>query len=354
MNRPPTPEPSSQPQANSAARATPFARLAPGQIALIAAAIVLIYALSGVIMLIFFAILLAAILRGAADWVVARTAMPTGLALTLVILLLFGLLFGLFYWSVPHLAAELRDLLSRLATEIARLRSRLQGSPLMGQAPGLQGVVERVIAPVTTVFTFSLTATTETAIAVITAIYFAAAPGVYLHGMVRLAPIRFRARLTVVMQAVAHTLRMWVLGQLIDMLAVGVLACAGLWATGVPAPFALGIIAGLFTFVPYVGTIVSGALAILIALTVGFSTALWALGVFTVCHVVEGYVIAPLVQRRILELPPALTVLSMTVLGSLFGLAGVILGTPIAATTLVLVQSLYVGDVLGDHEVDRT
>ncbi len=74
----------------------------------------------------------------------------------------------------------------------------------------------------------------------------------------------------------------------------------------------------------------------------------------TLCHLVEGYVVAPLVQRRILDLPPALTLLSMTVLGSLFGLPGIILGTPLAAVVLILVQSLYVGDVLGDHEVDPT
>ena len=102
------------------------------------------------------------------------------------------------------------------------------------------------------------------------------------------------------------------------------------------------------------GTVLSGAIAVLIALSAGWSMAAWALGVYVVCHLFEGYVIAPIVQRRILELPPALSVLSMTVLGTLFSVPGIILGTPFAAAMLVLVQSLYVGDVLGDHAVDPT
>ena len=73
--------------------------------------------------------------------------------------------------------------------------------------------------------------------------------------------------------------------------------------------------------------------------------------IFTVAHVVEGYIVAPLVQRNTVDLPPALTILSMTVLGTLFGTLGVILGAPVAAAGLVLVREVYVGGVLGDIDV---
>jgi predicted PurR-regulated permease PerM len=79
--------------------------------------------------------------------------------------------------------------------------------------------------------------------------------------------------------------------------------------------------------------------------------ALWVLVIFLVGYIVEGYVISPLVQRRTARLPPALTILSMTVTGTLFGTLGVILGTPIAAALLVIVREVYVADMLGDHEV---
>ena len=329
-------------------------RLTPGQIALIVGLIVAIWALGHVVMLVFFAILLGAALRGASDWVAKRTRLPDAVALGLVVLGIGLSLAAMFYFAGPNMFAQLNDVAGRLIGEVERSRTHLQRMGLMQGNQQLQGLAERAVSPAAQIFTFSLTTLTELFVAVITAIYFAASPSIYVGGVVRLIPLRRRVRVREVLQAVAHTLRMWVLGQLVSMVAVGVLASAGLWLAGVPAPFAIGLIAGLFTFVPYVGTILAGLVAVLIALSAGLVTAAWALGVFVVCHLFEGYVIAPVVQRRILEMPPALGVLSMTVLGTLFSLPGIILGTPFAAAVLVLVQSLYVGDVLGDHEVDPT
>lgn len=330
-------------------------RLTPGQIAMIAGVVLAAYALGYVVMLIFFAILLGAALRGATNWVMTHTPLSAGLALTVVLVVLCAVLGGLAYWTGPNLFHQLNDVATRLVSETESLRKRLQDSGYMqGGDDQLQSLAERAVSPAAKIFTFSLTTLTELFVAIITAIYFAAAPSTYVGGIVRLAPIDRRPRLRAVLNEVGHALRMWVLGQLISMLAVGVLASVGLWLVGVPAPFAIGVISGLLTFVPYVGTIVAGAIAVLIALSAGPVTAAWALGVYVVCHLFEGYVIAPIVQRRILELPPALSVLSMTILGTLFSIPGIILGTPIAAALLVLVQSLYVGDVLGDHEVDPT
>ncbi len=133
------------------------------------------------------------------------------------------------------------------------------------------------------------------------------------------------------------------------MLVVGTMAAVGLLLLGVPAPYALGVVAGLLTFIPYLGAVAAGVPAVLVAITVGWTTALWTVGVYTACHLVEGYIVAPLVQRRLIHLPPALTILSMTVMGALFGILGVILGTPLAALGLVLVREVYVKDTLGDN-----
>ena len=183
----------------------------------------------------------------------------------------------------------------------------------------------------------------------VTALYFAISPDLYLKGFVSLFPVPQRQRVREVMDDIANALRLWLLGQLVDMVTVGVLSTVGLLLIGVPVPYALGILAGLLTFVPYFGAVVAAVPAAMVALSVSVSAALWTLGVFTLCHVVEGYIIAPLVQRRLVELPPALTVLSMTISGTLFGALGVVLGTPLAAAGLIAVRELYVHDVLGDR-----
>ena len=337
----------------------PFlSRVTLARIAIVAAAVALVYTLYNVILLIFFAVLLAAALRGAADWAAKHTRMRIGIALTLITIAVLAAFAGFCYWVGPHLFQQAQDLVQRLTDQFGALRDRFGSTPVLrsltqgGSGITPQSIAERVAEPAIEVLSFSFEAVVGIVILFVTTLYFAAAPEVYVRGVVKLVSIPYRPRVHQVMEELAHILRMWLLGQFIDMAVVGVLATAGLWLAGVPVPFALGVLSGLFTFVPYLGTIVSGLIAVMVALSVSFPKALWALGVFTLCHIVEGYIVAPVVQRRYVELPPALTVLSMGIMGTLFGTLGVVLGTPIAATLLVSVRMLYVGDFLGDHDAE--
>ena len=188
-----------------------------------------------------------------------------------------------------------------------------------------------------------------TIIGIVTMIYFAANPGLYVKGLVTLVPKDRRARTHEVLDKVARALRWWFLGQLIDMAVVGVLTVVGLALIGMPMALALGVLAGILTFVPYFGAILAAIPALAIALGQSLHMFILAAVVFTIGHVVEGYVVSPLVQDRMVRLPPALLILSMTFIGSLFGPMGVILATPMAAAGLVLVSELYVVDVLKDE-----
>jgi predicted PurR-regulated permease PerM len=257
------------------------------------------------------------------------------------------------YWIVPELIREGHQLYTQVSGEIGWLRNRLGLSDPAGSGSGLGLGLSpsRLAAPLQTAVGMSLSLIAGAVVIVVTAIYLAANPELYIRGVLHLFPFQRRPRLREVMLHVGRTLRYWVLGQLVDMLVVGVLSGAGMALLGVPTPFALGVLSGLLTFVPYFGAILAGIPAGLVALTVSWETALWTIGVYTLCHCIEGYVIAPLVQRRFVDLPPALTVASMTIAGSLFGLLGLALGTPLAATGLVAVRMLYVEDALGDHTV---
>lgn len=67
-------------------------------------------------------------------------------------------------------------------------------------------------------------------------------------------------------------------------------------------------------------------------------------------HLTEGYILMPLVQRRVVHLPPALTLSAQVILGVLAGFLGLLLATPLVAAALVIVRMVYVEDVLGDRE----
>ena len=71
---------------------------------------------------------------------------------------------------------------------------------------------------------------------------------------------------------------------------------------------------------------------------------------FVLCHFIEGYVLSPLVQRRLVELPPALTLLSLAAAGAVLGPLGIVMGTPLAAAAMVAIREGYVVEILGDTE----
>ena len=323
------------------------------QIAIAVGLAVVLWTSANVLLLLFFAVLLACVLRGAAASIAARTGAPVGPVLALIVIAAALVVGGLSYWIAPELLREGQDLWTHVADEWHALSQHFPpaATPTSARPPltSLRGIESRVASSAGTILGPSMNMVAGLVIVLVTAIYLAAAPGLYVRGVLHLVPFSRRSRVHEAMLKIGHVLRLWVLGQLVAMLAVGVLAGGGLLLVGVPAPFALGVLTGLLTFIPYFGAIAAAVPAVLVALTVSWTTAIWALGVYTLCHCIEGYLVAPLVQRRLIALPPALTVMSMTFGGTLFGVLGIALGTPLAAAVLVAVRLLYVNDYLGDH-----
>ena len=313
------------------------------------AVILTVWALSEVVLLAFLAVLIGVMLRGLADGLTRLTRLPTWITLTVVSLALVMLIGGLGWWTGPRFAKEAEQLWGDVSGQLQNLQQRYGGLLGGGGGGGGQsggGSSLAHLAP--TVATSTLGFITGLLVVVVTALYFAIAPNFYRDGVVRLFPMRYRPRAREVLTEIGHTLKWWLLGQAIDMAVVGVLAGVGLMLLGVPLWLALAVLAGLLTFVPYFGPIVSAIPAVIVAGTMGWSTVLWVVAIYLACHGVEGYLVAPYVQRRTVDLPPALTVFSMTIMAALFGMLGLIVATPMLAAVLVVVRKVYIHDVLGD------
>ena len=100
--------------------------------------------------------------------------------------------------------------------------------------------------------------------------------------------------------------------------------------------------------------VLAGAPAVLVAFAQGPDEALYTLGLFVLLQSFEGYVLTPMLQRRAVEIPPALGMLAIVGLGALFGTYGVLFATPLLVLAMILVQMLYVEDGLGDPDVRGT
>lgn len=135
---------------------------------------------------------------------------------------------------------------------------------------------------------------------------------------------------------------------------VATLVGAGLFILDIPLALTLALVAGLFNFVPYVGALAGALPAILVALAQSPNDALWVALLFLIVQMLEGNVIAPLIQRRTISLAPALTIMSQTILGTLFGILGLVVATPLTAALVTGVRMIYVEGVLEqDEQSDR-
>lgn len=180
-------------------------------------------------------------------------------------------------------------------------------------------------------------------------LFIAISPRTYMHGMVVLFPRSRRRRMGEVLPRAGAALTQWMKGTAMAMVMVGAMSGIGLWLIGVPAALALGVIAGLLEFIPYIGPAISFIPAIVVALAVSPEKALWAIGLYVVVQFTESNLITPLLMKQMVKLPPALTLLFQTMMGLLFGFLGLLLAVPILATGKILIQELYVEGVADEH-----
>jgi predicted PurR-regulated permease PerM len=307
------------------------------------------------LLLVFACILCAVLLYELSGMVARRIKLKRQFALALVVLLLFAAI-GLGGWAMaPQMSEQAGKLAETVPKSIKQLQGVVNDYPLLKKAvaglPEPEQIVKQMSSLVPNAGLFFggvLGAIGNVVIILFVGIYFAASPHLYTSGVIKLIPQSKRGRARQVLNKIGHTLAQWLLGKSVSMLIVGTATSIGLSLLGVPLALILGIIAGLLDFVPYLGPIMAGVPAVLIAFSISPDLALYTVLLFTGVQLVEGYVLQPLIESRAVDLPPALTIVMQLVFGTLFGFAGVALATPLAAALKVLVQMLYVEDVLGD------
>ncbi|SHG57009.1 AI-2E family transporter [Massilia sp. CF038] len=307
------------------------------------------------LLLIFACILFAILLYGMSDTIRQRLHLRRKFALPLVVALLLAII-GIGGWLMaPQIADQSDKLAEAIPHAIEELRKSLNQNDLarrlLGGVPSnekLLAYLGRMVPNAGLFFSGVLGAFGNVLIIIFVGIYFAAAPYTYIDGFVLLVPHNKRERAREVLSEIGRTLSKWLMGKFASMVLVGTLTATGLALLGVPLALILGIIAGLLDFIPYLGPLMAGVPALLIAFSTSPTQALYVVGLFGLIQLIEGYMLQPFIENKTVSLPPALTIVMQVLFGTLFGLAGVALATPLTAVLAVVVTMLYVQDVLGD------
>jgi predicted PurR-regulated permease PerM len=298
----------------------------------------------------FAGVLFAVFLRAFTDLIRQYTGLPDGWSLALVLLALGALLTSAGFFIAPQVSEQI-DQVGEQAPQIIGeveefLEQRAWGEWILDRVPndGAEGGVTEAVGPAISGllhwFTILITI-------FFVGLFAAANPRLYQDGIVHLVPLRHRPVVREVIGEIGYSLRWWLIGRAIAMLMVGLTTWIVLALLGIPFALLLGIIAGLLTFVPYLGPIASTIPIVLFALLEGPQQALWVFLAYTVIQQLEGNVLDPIIMHKLIYIPPVLTIVMQVLMGVVLGVMGIAMATPLAAV-LVVLNKFYRREILGD------
>ncbi len=317
-------------------------------------ALLLYFGIAYLLVLIFGGLLVGTVFRMLTRGVERITRLPHGLAMLLVLALLAGVLVLAGWAAAPRLVEQAHQLAVRLPVAFERFRQQLGhtswGRYLLFRVPRW-AAGEGGVSPLTRL-TGALAITLDVVVGVIVVffvgLYSAYEPHLYAKGLLEMFPAGRQRRMGQVLAAVDYALRWWILGQLITMTVLGLFTGLGLWLVGVPLALVLGVISGLLNFIPTFGALMAFVPAALLAVAESPRKLLYVLFIWLGAHLLEGYILTPMIQRRTVWLPPVLGISAQVILGVLLGPVGLIFAHPLVVAGMVVVKMLYVEDALGN------
>jgi predicted PurR-regulated permease PerM len=312
----------------------------------------LAWRLADVLLLAFGAVVVAVILRALADVIAEHVPATKKWSLALAGLLIVVALAATLFFFGRQVRAQLGEL-ARIfppALDYVLGEFGVDTRSLTEQLPKMlgSGLPQEIVSRVASYGVTLVGALADVLLVVVAGVFLAADPSLYKRGLVALFPTDQHERVESALDTSGVALRLWLKGQLIAMALVGVLTGLAVWLIGVPSPIALGMVAAVGEFIPFVGPILAAVPALVIAASQSTEMLLWTAGAFVLIQQIESNLISPLIQHRTVELPPVLSLLAVLAFATVFGPTGLVLAVPLTVVFYVLVKKLYVRETLGE------
>jgi predicted PurR-regulated permease PerM len=249
-------------------------------------------------------------------------------------------------YFLPALVQEVANseqLFSSISVEVNKITAFIPGSEQPGASFSLPNLLESVKANsesifdgIQNVFTQTTSAIFNILILLVVSMFLAAQPAYYKRGLIALAPKKYQAAVAGNIAIAYTSTKKWLLSRLVSMAVIAVLTYIGLLALGVPLAFSLAITAGLLSFIPNLGPILSFVPALLVSLTMGIFSVVAVSILYVAIQILESNLITPKIEQRLVDSPPALLLFSQLLLGTVWGFLGLLLAAPAVAIGISL------------------
>jgi predicted PurR-regulated permease PerM len=305
--------------------------------------VILIWILAQPLLLILGGIVFASMLDGGTRLLGRVLPIGRGWRLAIVSLLAVAFIVGTAWLTGVQMRAQASAFTATITDQANRI---LTWAGTHGFTPGeikvdqlsqqLMGGLGRLTSAVST----AIGAITSLVMIMVIGIFIAVEPRLYERGIGWMLPLRTRDSFYRTSSRMGFTLRRLMAGRLVGMAVEGVGTWLLLWAGGVPMAALLGLLTGILAFLPNIGAIISGVLIVLVGFSAGVDSGLWAIAVYVIVQVVDGYLIVPYVARKTVDLAPATVLGAQLLFGALFGILGLALADPIVAMVKAALQQI--------------
>ncbi len=304
----------------------------------------LLYILKDLVLIVLTAIVLASAVEPGVAWFM-RYKLPRVASVGAVYVIILGVLFTVAYLFFPPLITELRD----FAVTLPQYLDSVNATGL--DTSGISSISSPLSTETITSTLFQLqevfTSTGEGAfralsgifggvvsfvLIIVLSIYFAIQETGVDDFLRIVVPVKYQEYAVNLWKRSHAKIGLWMQGQILLSLLMGVMAYLWLTILGVPYSMVLAVVVALAELIPIFGPILSGTIAVAVAFSTGdTSTALLVAGGFLVLHQLENHLIYPLVVKKVVGVAPILVILALIAGLQLAGFLGVLLSVPIAA-----------------------
>jgi predicted PurR-regulated permease PerM len=288
-----------------------------------------------------------------------RWRLRRGWAIVLTLLLIAGLATGILTIAVPPFVKQVQQWLNQAPTELSQIRSWIEqldqqvpielseiGEQLDTFVADIPRVVRGIFDNFFLLFKGTLSFLVNSLLVLAATILLLANPKTYRSALIKLFPQFYRPRIQEILNGCEASLVGWGAGILFNMAVITVMSFLGLVLIGVQLPIANAAIAGLLTFIPNVGPVLSVVPPTVLALLESPWKAVAVVILYIVIQQVESNFLTPLVMNHQVSLLPAVTLLSQLVFGLLFGLLGLFLALPILVVGQVWLEEVLIKDIM--------
>ncbi|GAA4336356.1 AI-2E family transporter [Mucilaginibacter gynuensis] len=315
-----------------------------GIVALAVSIILILRVAFNVLLMVLAGSLIAVFFHGLGDAIQRRTFMRRSICMIISVVGTFAIVGFLFWFMGNKIQAQVAALSDDFPRIVSKAQGQLQQTELGAKV--LKSVSKydttSLMTTAQSFFSTSFGVLGDLYIILFLGIFFTVSPSMYKDGIIKLIPPSGKHDAKVVIDRISLVLKGWLKGMMLAMLLIAILTVSGLTALSIPMALTLALMAGLLNFIPNFGPLIAMVPAVLLGFTISPNMAITIAAMYILIQILESNIITPMVQKRMIDLPPALTIISQVLMGTLSGVLGILLATPMLAIIIVLVDELYV------------